>query len=116
MTPNPKMASRTRAPPENRLRNPRTPDEPAWCWSRWTAAKLTPGTGKLVPSLVSMSPPPPPARLPVGQGVAPGRRAPVPERRRQDLDATPGSADRVVRPPREGVGPDPNRPGELAAP
>src|SRR5579875_814479 len=141
MTPNPKMASRTRAPPENRLRNPRTPDEPAWCWSRWTAAKLTPGTGtlapswesaittsvnrtlfrrsgtrKMLPSLVSMSPPPPPARLPVGQGVAPGRRAPVPERRRQDLDATPGSADRVVRPPREGVGPDPNRPGELAAP
>src|SRR5579875_679118 len=70
----------------------------------------------MLPSLVSMSPPPPPARLPVGQGVAPGRRAPVPERRRQDLDATPGSADRVVRPPREGVGPDPNRPGELAAP
>ena len=44
------MARRTSAPPENRLRKPKTPDAPAECWSCWTLAKLTPGTGTLAPS------------------------------------------------------------------
>ena len=50
ITPRPKMASRVSAPPENRFKNPRTPDAPAFAWSNCTCAYETPGTGMFAPS------------------------------------------------------------------
>ena len=43
------MARRTSAPPENRFRKPRTPDELALACRVWSCAQLTPGTGTLAP-------------------------------------------------------------------
>ena len=48
MTPRPKTARRTSAPPLNRFKNPRTPD-----WevvSFWSWVQLTPGMGTFAPT------------------------------------------------------------------
>src|SRR5271156_628975 len=50
MMPSPKTAIRVRAPPENRLRNPSTPDDLDAASSCWTLEKLTNGTGTLAPN------------------------------------------------------------------
>src|ERR1700722_11433148 len=50
MIPRPNTAMRVSAPPENRLRNPSTPDDLEAASSCWTFEKLTKGTGTLAPN------------------------------------------------------------------
>ena len=49
MTPRPKTARRTKAPPLKRFKKPSTPDEDAWLSRLWSRAQLTPGTGTFAP-------------------------------------------------------------------
>src|SRR5918997_1294661 len=143
MIPSPKMAKRVSAPPENRAKNPSTPPSRDWSSSCWTASKSTPGVGtwdpnryramtrsvkrilfrrsgtrntffklestwQLLGRRVS-------ARLPVGEGVPLGWRTAVSEGRRQALHRTARGGDGPFGPAREGGGPEPDGPGELAS-
>src|SRR5271167_756368 len=138
MTPRPKTASRTRAPPLKRLRNPSTPDADAWLSRLCRRAQLTPGTGTLAPiwyrammasvkttllrrsgtlkilaSRESIALPlsgvPVRRALAVHQGVARRGRAPVSEGQCHAFNATPGGGDGRLGRLREGVHRDPDR-------
>ena len=139
MTPRPKTARRTRAPPLKRLRNPSTPEAEAWLSSPCRRAQLTPGTGtfapiwyramtasvkttllrrsgtlKMLASRESMRVLSVPARvrsLAVHQGVARGGRAPVREGQRHPLDATARGGDGRLGRLGERVRRDPDRAG-----
>ena len=49
MTPRPKTASRTSAPPLKRFKNPSTPEAEAELSRLWSRDQLTPGTGMFAP-------------------------------------------------------------------
>src|SRR5271169_3554844 len=142
MTPRPKTARRTRAPPLKRFRKPSTPDAEAELSSPCRRAQLTPGTGTLAPiwyramtasvkttllrrsgtlkmlaSRESMALPlsgVPVWSLSVHQGVARRGRSPVRVGQWHPLDATPGGGDRRLGRLGERVRRDADGPGEGA--
>src|ERR1700722_19075521 len=140
MTPRPKTARRTRAPPLKRLRKPSTPEAEAELSRDCNFAQLTPGTGTLAPiwyrammasvkmtlfrrsgtlkmlaSRESMALPlsevPERWSLAIHQSVARGGRA-LCKRQRHTLDATPRGGDGRLGRLGERVGRDPDRAAE----
>src|SRR6202012_2219640 len=145
MTPRPKTARRTRAPPLKRLRKPSTPDAEAELSRLCSLDQLTPGTGRFAPiwyrammasvkttllrrsgtlkilaSRESMALPlsgvPERRSLAVHQGVARRGRAPMSERQSHPLDATPGGGDCSLGRLGEGMDRHPDRTAQRSLP
>ena len=142
MMPSANTANCVSAPPENRLRNDKSPPCSACCCREASAPVSMPGTGMWAPSRYStimasvnrillrrsgtlkmffrlLSTGIAPARRAarrsaVGQVVALGRRTAVTPGRRQDLDSTARGDDGGLRGGREGVGLHRDGPGDLA--